>query len=134
MTTTDPIADMLTRIRNATLVSHPAVEMPSSKLKIAIAKILQEQGYIQGYELKTVAPHNFTRLRINLKYDTEGYPVIRNIKRVSRPGLRRYLNVSHLPRVLDGAGIAIVSTNRGVITDKQARKLNVGGEILCTVY
>ena len=133
MTTTDPIADMLTRIRNATMVSHPVVEMPSSKLKVEIAKILQEQGYIKGYETKEVPPHNFQRLRINLKYDKEGYPVIRGIKRISRPGLRRYNNAERLPRVLSGAGIAIVSTNKGLLTDSQARRQNIGGEILCTV-
>ena len=129
---TDPIADMLTRIRNANVVSHPSVEMPSSKLKVALAKLLKEEGYINGYEEKTDG--NFKTLSIELKYDETNKPVITNLKRVSRPGLRSYCKSKNLPQVLGGMGIAIVSTSKGLLTDRKARKENLGGEVLCYIY
>ena len=129
---TDPIADMLTRIRNANVVSHPSVEMPSSKLKVALAKLLKEEGYINGYEEKTDG--NFKTLSIDLKYDETNKPVITNLKRVSRPGLRNYCKSKNLPQVLGGMGIAIVSTSKGLLTDRKARKENLGGEVLCYIY
>ncbi len=128
---TDPIADFLTRLRNASLVSHPSVEMPSSKLKVALAKLLQREGYVQSYELRDSG--KYPLLRIVLKYDGEGYPVIQRIKRVSRPGLRKYHRVANIPRVLSGAGIAVISTSKGLMSDRQARRENMGGEILCTL-
>lgn len=130
---TDPIADLLTRIRNGLQAGHKHVEMPSSKLKVAIVKLLQEEGYIQSYELKPGTIANTQVLRVALKYDKEGYPVIRSLKRVSRPGLRKYSKMVRIPRVLNGAGISILSTNKGLLTDRRARRENVGGELLCTV-
>lgn len=130
---TDPIADLLTRLRNAAQAGHKHVEMPSSKLKVAIVKLLQQEGYIQSFETKEAPRGNFQVLRVVLKYDASGYPVIRRIRRVSRPGLRKYTNVINAPRVLNGAGIAILSTNKGLLTDRAARREKVGGEVLCTV-
>lgn len=126
---TDPIADMLTRIRNAQAASKFDVTMPSSKLKNAIAKVLLDEGYITGYSADSEVKQTLT---VTLKY-YEGRPVIDNIKRVSRPGLRIYKNKDELPKILNGLGVAIVSTSAGVMTDKQARDSGRGGEILCTV-
>ena len=129
---TDPIADMLTRIRNANMVSHPSVEMPSSKLKVALARLLKEVGFIVNYE-ETV-DGNFKTLSIDLKYDENNKPVITNLKRVSKPGLRSYCKAKNLPQVLGGLGVAVVSTSKGLLTDRKARKENLGGEILAYVY
>lgn len=129
---TDPIADMLTRIRNANVVSHPSVEMPSSKLKVALARVLKEEGYISDYEEK--ADGHFKTLSISLKYDESNKPVISNLKRVSKPGLRSYCKAKNMPQVLGGMGIAIISTSKGLLTDRKARKENLGGEILCYIY
>ncbi len=128
---TDPIADFLTRLRNASLVSHPSVEMPSSKLKVELAKVLQREGYVQSYELRD--GDKYPLLRLVLKYDQDGYPVIRSIKRASRPGLRKYYRVNNIPRELSGAGIGILSTSKGLMSDRQARRENIGGEMLCTL-
>ena len=129
---TDPIADMLTRIRNANSVSHPSVEMPSSKLKVALAKLLKEEGYITDYSEKVDG--SFKTLSIDLKYDETNKPVITSLKRVSKPGLRSYCKAKNLPQVLGGMGIAIVSTSKGLLTDRKARKENLGGEVLCYIY
>lgn len=128
----DPIADLLTRIRNASNVGLPMVEVPASKLKIEIAKLLQNEGYIRSYEVREAGNHK--TLRILLKYDDKGYPLIRKLVRVSRPGLRKYYKVDNLPRILSGAGVAIVSTPKGLLSDREARKLRLGGELLCYVY
>ncbi len=130
----DPIADFLTRIRNAVTAGHKVVEVPSSKMKLEIARILKENGYIYSY--KTVKPEKGPEiLKLALKYDAvTRIPAIRSIKRVSTPGLRIYKGVSELPRVLNSLGVAIISTNKGVLTDKQARKENTGGEVICYVY
>lgn len=130
---TDPIADFLTRIRNGAMAGHKDVMIPHSKLKQSIAQVLLNEGYIQHFEVFD-KPGQFKQLRVVLKYDPNGQPTIRSIKRASRPGLRRYFKVDNLPRILSGAGVAILSTNKGIITDRQARKERVGGEILCTVY
>jgi small subunit ribosomal protein S8 len=129
---TDPIADMLTRIRNASVVSHPSVDMPSSKLKVALAKLLKEEGYISDYSEKVDG--HFKTLSIDLKYDESNKPVISKLQRVSRPGLRSYCKAKNLPQVLGGMGIAIVSTSKGLLTDRKARKENLGGEILCYIH
>lgn len=129
---TDPIADMLTRIRNANMVNHEAVEMPSSKLKIELAKLLKEEGYIVDYSVKTVDKFNI--LSITLKYDDKRKPVISNLKRISKPGLRTYCKAKNLPQVFGGLGVAIVSTSKGLLTDRKARKEKLGGEILCYVW
>ena len=129
---TDPIADMLTRIRNANLVSHPTVEMPSSKLKVALARLLKEEGFITSYEEKVEG--NFKTLSIELKYDENNKPVITNLKRVSKPGLRSYCKAKNLPQVLGGLGVAVVSTSKGLLTDRKARKENLGGEVLAYIY
>ena len=129
---TDPIADMLTRIRNANTVSHPEVSMPSSKLKVELAKLLKSEGMISDYEVKDEG--KFKVLNIILKYDEHNKPVITNIKRVSKPGLRTYCKSKNLPKVLGGMGIAIVSTSKGLLTDRKARKENIGGEVLCYVW
>ena len=129
---TDPIADMLTRIRNANLVSHPSVEMPSSKLKIALARLLKEEGFISNYEEKVDG--KFKVLSNELKYDENNKPVITNLKRVSKPGLRNYCKAKNLPQVLGGLGVAIVSTSKGLLTDRKARKENLGGEVLAYIY
>lgn len=129
---TDPIADFLTRIRNAQQAGHRRVDIPASKLKRALTKILLDKGYIQNY--MDIDDGKQGLLRLFLKYDGYGQPVIRNIQRVSKPGLRQYVPANEVPRVLNGLGIAILTTSQGVMTDKEARKLNVGGELLCTVY
>lgn len=130
---TDPIADYLTRIRNASRAGHRVVEIPASNLKQEITKILFDQGYILSYKFEENGPQ--ATIKIALKYDpVTKEPVIRSIERVSKPGLRKYSGSQELPRVLNGLGIAIVSTSHGVMTGKQARKENVGGEVLCYVY
>jgi small subunit ribosomal protein S8 len=130
---TDPIADYLTRLRNAISARHKVVEIPSSNLKKNITKILFDKGYILNY--KFVDDEIQGTIKIALKYHPETkQPAIRSLKRISSPGLRRYVGSEELPRVLNGLGIAIVSTSRGVMTDKEARNLNVGGEVLCYVY
>lgn len=130
---TDPIADMLTRIRNANTAKHDTVDVPASKMKISIAEILLKEGYIKGFEL--VDNGNFKDIRITLKYGKDkNEKIITGLKRISKPGLRVYANKEELPKVLNGLGIAIISTNQGVITDKEARKLNVGGEVLAFVW
>ncbi|EDY31683.1 ribosomal protein S8 [[Ruminococcus] lactaris ATCC 29176] len=133
MTMSDPIADMLTRIRNANTAKHDTVDVPASKMKIAIADILVDEGYIAKYDL--VEDGSFKTLHITLKYGVDkNEKVISGIKRISKPGLRVYANTEDIPRVLGGLGIAILSTNKGVVTDKEARKLGVGGEVLCFVW
>jgi small subunit ribosomal protein S8 len=130
----DPIADLLTRIRNASSASLTQLEAPASKLKVEIAKLLLKEGYIRSYELREDKEKKRQSLRILLKYDTEGFPVIRKISRVSKPGLRKYFKVDNLPRILGGAGILIVSTNKGLLTDRACRRERVSGEVLCYVY
>lgn len=131
MTITDPIADLLTRIRNANMVNHAEVEIPVSKLKIELVKILKEEGYIQNYEIKE--KDGFKVIVVELKY-ISNKPVIRGLQRVSTPGLRSYSKAKNLPRVFGGMGVAIISTSKGLMTDKLARKENIGGEVLCYVW
>ncbi len=133
MIVTDPIADFLTRIRNAQMANHKMVVIPSSKLKRAITEILYDQGYILKYKFDT-NESNQSVIRIALKYDSNNVPVIRKLQRVSKPGLRQYKRANELPRVINGLGVALISTSKGVMTDKQARAHNVGGEVLCYVY
>ncbi|MXP93399.1 30S ribosomal protein S8 [Pseudomonas aeruginosa] len=129
MSMQDPLADMLTRIRNAQMAEKTVVSMPSSKLKAAVAKVLKDEGYIADFQISSeVKP----QLSIELKY-FEGKPVIEEVKRISRPGLRQYKSVEQLPKVRGGLGVSIVSTNKGVMTDRAARAAGVGGEVLCTV-
>lgn len=130
---TDPIADLLTRIRNAAAAGHKHIELPASKLKIEVVKVLLQEGYIKSYELKQAPEGHYQMVRVVLKYDKAGYPVIRSIRRISSPGLRKYSKVGNLPRVLNGSGVAIVSTSKGLLTDRAARRERVGGEILCVV-
>ena len=133
MTMSDPIADMLTRIRNANTAKHDTVDVPASKMKLAIANILVDEGYIAKYDL--VEDGAFKTIHITLKYGADkNEKVISGLKRISKPGLRVYANSEDMPKVLGGLGTAIVSTNKGVITDKEARKLGVGGEVLCFVW
>ena len=130
---TDPIADMLTRIRSANTAKHDTVDVPSSKMKLAIAKILLDEGYIKSYEL--VENGKFNDIRITLKYGaSKNEKIISGLQRISKPGLRVYANKEELPKVLGGLGVAIISTNQGVITDKEARKLGVGGEVLAFIW
>ena len=130
---TDPIADYLTRIRNAYLAGKKVVEIPASNMKLAITKILCEKGYILTY--KVVEGEPFNTIKIALKYHPQTKtPAIKKIQRVSTPGLRKYADVKNMPRVLNGLGIAILSTSKGVITDKEAKDMNVGGEVICYVY
>lgn len=131
---TDPIADMLTRIRNANMVSLTSVEMPSSKLKVELAKLLKSEGYVEDYAVVEKEGTSFKTLKITLKYDEKSKPVISNLKRVSRPGLRNYCKAKDIPQVLGGMGIAIISTSKGLLTDRKAKKENVGGEVLCYIY
>ncbi len=130
MSMTDPIADMLTRIRNAQLAEKVTVQMPSSKVKVAIAKVLKDEGYIEGFAV--VGEETRPQLEIALKYYA-GRPVIEKIERISKPGLRIYKSKDDIPRVMNGLGIAIVSTSRGVMTDRKARATGVGGEVICIV-
>ena len=133
MTTNDPIADMLTRIRNANTAKHDTVDVPVSKMKPAIADILVDEGYVEKYDL--VDNGNFKDIRITLKYGKDkNDKIIAGLKRISKPGLRVYASREELPKVLGGLGIAIISTNKGVMTDKKARELNVGGEVLAFVW
>ena len=133
MTMNDPIADMLTRIRNANTAKHDTVDVPSSKMKLAIADILVKEGFIKKYDV--VEDGNFKTIRITLKYGKDkNEKIISGIKRISKPGLRIYANKEDMPKVLGGLGVAIISTNQGVITDKQARELGVGGEVLAFVW
>ena len=133
MTMSDPIADMLTRIRNANTAKHDTVDVPASKMKLAIANILLDEGYIAKYDL--VEDGHFQTIHITLKYGADkNVKVITGLKRISKPGLRVYANTEDIPRVLGGLGTAIISTNKGVVTDKEARKLGVGGEVLCFVW
>ncbi len=130
---TDPIADMLTRIRNANTAKHDTVDIPSSKMKLSIAKILLDEGYIKSYEV--VENGNFKDIRVTLKYGKDkNEKIISGLQRISKPGLRVYASKNDLPKVLGGLGVAIISTNKGVVTDKEARKLGVGGEVLCFVW
>jgi len=147
---TDPIADMLTRIRNANAIERPAVEMPASGLKVRIAQVLQDEGFIHGFELGEYVEGENGKdsfraggelstvkkpvLRVYLKYGPDGEKVIRNIQRWSKPGRRLYRPSTTLPRVLDGLGIAVISTSKGVLSDRKAREMGVGGEIICTVW
>lgn len=132
MAMTDPIADMLTRIRNAGNAKKKSVDMPASNIKKAIAKILLDEGYIKNYEY--VEDNKQGKLVITLKYDQSGNKVIAGLKRISKPGLRIYAACEDIPKVLNGLGIAIISTSKGVMTDKNARKNNVGGEVICYVW
>jgi small subunit ribosomal protein S8 len=133
MTHSDPIADMLTRIRNANTAKHDTVDVPSSKMKLAIAEILLKEGFIKSFEV--IEEGNFSTIRMALKYGADkNQRIITGIKRISKPGLRVYAGAEEMPKVLGGLGIAIVSTNKGVMTDKEARALNVGGEVLCFVW
>ena len=133
MTMSDPIADMLTRIRNANTAKHDTVDVPASKMKLAIANILVDEGYIAKYDL--VEDGAFKTIHITLKYGADkDEKVISGLKRISKPGLRVYANTEDIPKVLGGLGTAIISTNKGVVTDKEARKLGVGGEVLCFVW
>jgi small subunit ribosomal protein S8 len=131
MIVTDPIADMLTRIRNANTNKHETVVIPQSKTKLAIAEILKEEGFITDYSVEGDVKKTLT---ITLRYTDEGKKIISGLRRISKPGLRVYAKVEDLPRVLNGLGIAIISTSKGIITDKEARELNVGGEVICYVY
>ena len=133
MTMSDPIADMLTRIRNANTAKHDTVDVPASKMKLAIANILVDEGYIAKYDL--VEDGAFKTIHITLKYGADkNEKVISGLKRISKPGLRVYANTEDIPKVVGGLGTAIISTNKGVVTDKEARKLGVGGEVLCFVW
>ena len=133
MTMSDPIADMLTRIRNANTAKHDTVDVPASKMKLAIAKILLDEGYIAKYDV--IEDGNFKTIHITLKYGADkNEKIITGLKRISKPGLRVYANKEELPKVLGGLGIAIISTNQGVVTDKEARKLGVGGEVLAFIW
>ena len=133
MTMSDPIADMLTRIRNANTAKHDTVDVPSSKIKVAIAGILADEGYVEKYEI--VEEGDFKTIRISMKYSADKKEkIITGIKRISKPGLRIYAGKSEIPSVLGGLGIAILSTNKGIITNKEARKLHVGGEVLAFVW
>ena len=133
MTMSDPIADMLTRIRNANTAKHDTVDVPASKMKLAIAEILLEEGYIKKYDV--IEDGNFKTIHITLKYGADkNEKIISGIKRISKPGLRVYAGKEELPKVLGGLGIAIISTNQGVVTDKEARKLGVGGEVLAFIW
>ncbi len=132
MSMTDPVSDMLTRIRNATSVRHDRTDVPASKMKLEIAKILKQEGYIRTFKLLEEGPQGL--IRIYLKYAEDGEPAIHGVQRVSSPGRRVYRGAENLPRVRNGLGVAVISTNRGVLTDEQARGLRVGGEVLCEIW
>jgi small subunit ribosomal protein S8 len=134
MTMTDPVADMLTRIRNANVAMHDTVRMPSSKLKEALAAILQREGYIDGFNVDDNPGRPGRTLEITMKYSAERVRTISGLRRVSKPGLRVYTNVDRLPRVLGGLGVAVLSTSQGLMTDREARKRRMGGEVLCFVW
>jgi len=133
MAVTDPIADYLTRIRNAQQARHRIVEIPSSRMKKSITEILYDQGYILKYKFDDAAGKQGI-ISIALKYDDNGIPIIRKLQRASKPGLRKYVGTNDIPRVINGLGVAIVSTSKGMMTDKKARNENVGGEVICYVY
>jgi small subunit ribosomal protein S8 len=132
MTMTDPIADMLTRIRNANVVKHETVDVPASNMKKELSRILLEEGFIRGYDVIEDGKQGI--IRIQLKYGQTGERVISGLKRISKPGMRVYAAKHEVPRVLNGLGISIISTSKGILTDKQARKANVGGEVICYVW
>ena len=132
MTMTDPIADMLTRIRNANVVKHETVDVPASNMKKELARILLEEGFVRGYDVIEDGKQGI--IRIQLKYGQTGERVISGLKRISKPGMRVYAAKHEVPRVLNGLGISIISTSKGILTDKQARKENVGGEVICYVW
>lgn len=132
MSMSDPLADMLTRLRNAVMVKFDSVQMPSSAIKVGVAKVLKEEGYIRDYHVKGDKVQDI--LSIELKYGPNKEAVITGLQRVSKPGLRKYAKVNEIPKVLDGFGIAIISTSKGIVTDKTARALNSGGEIICEVW
>lgn len=132
MTMTDPIADMLTRIRNANNAFHESVEMPASAIKIEIAKILVQEGYVKGYDVERQESHSV--LNLKLKYGTNKERAITGIKRISKPGLRVYAKIDEIPKVLGGLGIALLSTSQGIVTDQAARRQHIGGEVLCFVW
>lgn len=132
MSMTDPIADLLTRIRNATMVRHDRTDVPASKMKLEIAKILKQEGFIRTFKLLEEGPQGM--IRIYLKYADDGESAIHGLRRVSRPGRRVFKGVDELPKVYNGLGVAVISTNRGVLTGDQARKASVGGEVLCEVW
>lgn len=134
MSFTDPVADMLTRIRNANMVFHKETSMPASKLKESLAAVLQAEGYIDEYSVEDAIDRPGRTLRVKLKYSEDRVRTISGIKRVSKPGLRVYTNADSIPRVLGGLGIAILSTNQGLLTDREARQRRLGGEILCHVW
>ncbi len=131
---TDPIADYLTRVRNAQMARHKVVDIPSSNIKKAITQILQDKGYILNFKFEETT-NNQGNIKVALKYNSNtNLPAIKKMKRISKPGLRKYADAKTLPRVINGLGIAILSTSKGIITDKEARNLNVGGEVICHVY
>ena len=132
MAVNDPIADFLTRIRNAQMAKHDTAEMPHSKMKVEVARILKEQGYINDYSERGAGAEK--KLAIELKYDSDGRRAITGWRRMSRPGRRVYRKQANIPRVLDGLGVAILSTSRGILTDHEARRAGIGGEVLCFVY
>ena len=132
MPVNDPIGDMLTRLRNASRARHDKVVMPHSKLKVEVLKALKSEGFIGDFTVHEVAPQG--EITVELKYGPDRSPAITGIKRISKPGLRRYVPVRDIPRVLGGLGVAVLSTSRGVLVDSEARKMSVGGELLCTVY
>lgn len=134
MTMTDPLADMLTRIRNANLSMHEEVAMPSSKQKLALAEVLHREGYISSYDEADDAPRPGSTLTISMKYSPERERVISGLKRISKPGLRIYCDRSSIPRVLGGIGLAVISTNRGLMSDREARRNRLGGEVVCHVW
>ncbi len=132
MTMTDPIADMLTRIRNANTVGHETVEIPASKMKKAIAEILKEEGYITDFDV--IEDNKQGMIKVTMKYGANKERVISGIKKISKPGLKVYAKANDVPKVLGGLGIAIISTSKGIVSDKEARKLGVGGEVICYVW
>lgn len=132
MNTTDPIADMLTRLRNGSLARHATVDVPFSKVKLALAKILQDEGYVSGFDIAEQG--NRKTLRLHMKYDGERRPVLNGLRRVSRPGLRVYAGMHDIPRVLGGIGTVVVSTNRGIMTGQEARRRHLGGELIAEVW
>jgi small subunit ribosomal protein S8 len=134
MTMTDPIADMLTRIRNANVAMHDVVPMPASKQKVALAEVLRKEGYIDGYDVREPAQGPVSTLVVTMRYGADRTRTINGLRRVSKPGLRVYSKAGDVPRVFGGLGVAVLSTSQGLITDREARKRNIGGEILCYVW
>ena len=134
MTMTDPIADMLTRIRNALMIKAPDVTMPASKMKVGICRVLKDEGFVGGYSVLGEEGSPKATLQIQLKYDPEGDPTIRHLARVSTPGCRRYRGVGDIPKELGGLGVFVLTTPKGILSDRECRKENVGGELLCKVH